>query len=88
MEYLVSFSPAELKPDGRALIMVTRNIGQTITIDAANLDERDRKVVETGSALGQPCSPYVRLKDRNARSPAGFKKRFQTPFPRIIGGGQ
>ena len=86
MEYRVSFSPAEVTPDGRALIKVTQTIGEPVTIDASTLDELDRKVVELGQSFGQPCSPYVRLKDRNARRPAGFKQRFEPSFPRIIGG--
>jgi len=75
--YLVSFSPAERTRDNTFLIHIT-NQSPAATVEAASLDELGQYVAQMAQAYGKTCSAYVRLKDRNARKPAGFDARFSS----------
>lgn len=71
--YLVSFTPAERQPWGGYTIRVSLMTGGAKhEVEASSFADLEREVRRLAQEFGQTCSPYVRLKDRNARKPAGF----------------
>jgi hypothetical protein len=75
-EYLVSFSPAERSPDGRAytvsISMMATGVSHTVL--ASTFEGAETEIRRLAREYGQTCSTYIRLKDKKARKPAGFDK--------------
>lgn len=72
--YLVSFNRAERNE--RGFYRVFFDIGTASVnheVSASSFDELEREVNRLAVDYGKTCSPYVRLKDKNARAPNGFK---------------
>jgi hypothetical protein len=71
--YIVSFSPAERTEWGGYTVKISLLIqGEKHEIEASSFADLEREVRKLAQAFGQTCSPYIRLKDGQARKPAGF----------------
>jgi len=70
--YLVSFSPAEKTDGGFSTSISLLTTGEKHEVSASSLPDLERKVRELARDFGQSCTPYIRLKNRNERSPNGF----------------
>jgi hypothetical protein len=73
-DYIVSFSPAERHAHGFMVKMSLMTGGTDHAVSAASFTDLEREVRRLAAEFGQTCAPYVRLKDRKERSPAGFDK--------------
>jgi hypothetical protein len=74
IDYVVSFSPAEETARGFTIRISLMTGNKNHDVQASSLAELEGKVRELASAFGTHCSPYIRLKDKTARKPAGFDK--------------
>lgn len=74
--FLVSLSPAKRTTHGFQveLGMMADSMKRSTEITASNLPDLETKIRRLALEYGQTCSPYIRLKDRSARKPAGFDK--------------
>jgi hypothetical protein len=74
--YLVSFSPAKRTTHGFQveLGVMAESLNKRMEVTAASLPDLEKEVRRLAAEYGQTCSPYIRLKDRSARKPAGFDK--------------
>lgn len=74
--YLVSFSPAERTDHGftAEIGLMASNLKNATEVNAGSLKDLEAQVRRLAQAYGQTCSPFIRLKDRKARKPAGFEK--------------
>lgn len=71
--YLVSFNKAERTL--RGTYRITFDVGTpnvTHMVEAADFPTLETEVRRLADAFGTPCSPYVRLKTKGDRKPAGF----------------
>jgi hypothetical protein len=74
--YVVSFTPAQRTAGGGGITMILSMMGDgpRHEIEAGDFPTLEAAVRKLAAEYGQTCSPYVRLKDRNERSPAGFER--------------
>jgi hypothetical protein len=73
IEYIVSFSPAEKKDYGFVVAVSNLTRGDKHAITASSIPDLEKEVRKLAHEFGQDCCPYIRLKDRSARLPFGFK---------------
>jgi hypothetical protein len=74
LTYIVSFTPAQRTTHGFTVTVSLLIQGEKHEVEAASLADLEAHVRKLAQAFGQTCSLYVRLKDRNARKPAGFDR--------------
>jgi hypothetical protein len=71
-DYLVSFSPAQRTAHGFTANLSLLGGGENHTVTADSFPSLESRVRELARQFGQTCAPYIRLKDRKERKPAGF----------------
>jgi len=72
-EYLVSFSPAERTSCGAYSVEIsTMTRGVAHTVLASTFEGAETEIRRLAREYGRTCSPFIRLKDKKARKPAGF----------------